>query len=260
MAEVTDGGGTKAPLLTSNRILARAAPLRQHRQPSVMFAAGSGGDALRHFLLEHQGEAGPERRPSLDRQPFDQKRGAHIVRQVGGDADARVAESRPHPIPAHRRNALPAFPARRGRSLPAPAGSVRRVPPQSPCPRLRSASARVRPPGPGPLRRTPAFGGARRAGDLARQVEIEQEILAQGFLGRQAVGGYDISKRRQGLIGALIVFWHQPYPPPSGSPQSCCADRPCPGPQYPAPCHDRARCARSAGPKSHSRRPRSSAS
>ena len=49
MEEVTDGGGTKALRLTSNRILARAAPCRQHRQPAIMFAARLGGDALGDF-------------------------------------------------------------------------------------------------------------------------------------------------------------------------------------------------------------------
>ena len=74
MEEVTEGGGTKALRFTSNRIFACVRHGRQHRQPAIMFAAGLGGDALGDFALEHQGEAGPEGRPAIAGQPFDQQR------------------------------------------------------------------------------------------------------------------------------------------------------------------------------------------
>ena len=44
------------------------------------------------------------------------------------------------------------------------------------------SSARVSPPGPGPISTMVAFKGARRAGDAAGEVEIEQEVLAEAFL------------------------------------------------------------------------------
>lgn len=51
-----------------------------------MLGSRPGGDALGHFLLEHQCQAGPDRRPAFGGQPFDQDGGADIVGQVGGDA------------------------------------------------------------------------------------------------------------------------------------------------------------------------------
>ena len=65
--------------------------------------------------------------------------------------------------------------------------------------RAPSASrARVRPPGPGPISTIGGIferaGGAR---DPRGEVEVEQEILAERFAGRQAVLADDLAKRRK---------------------------------------------------------------
>ena len=54
----------------------------------------------------------------------------------------------------------------------------------------RASSARVSPPGPGPtsITVTPA-SGAGGARDAAGEVEVEQEILAERFLGATGRGG-----------------------------------------------------------------------
>ena len=61
-----------------------------------------------------------------------------------------------------------------------------------------ASSARVSPPGPGPISTTvdavERAGGAR---DAAGQIEIEQEILAERFLGGEAVAADDLAQRRQ---------------------------------------------------------------
>ena len=67
-------------------------------------------------------------------------------------------------------------------------GALRRARSRRRARRLRASSARVRPPGPGPISITvdavERAGGAR---DAAGQVEVEQEVLAERFLGGEAV-------------------------------------------------------------------------
>ncbi len=46
---------------------------------------------------------------------------------------------------------------------------------------------------------------ARGAGDAAGQVEVEQEVLAEGLLRHQPVAGDDLAQRRQGVDGAQAV-------------------------------------------------------
>ena len=63
-------------------------------------------------------------------------------------------------------------------------------------------SARVRPPGPGPTSTTatPSSGPAARA-ILRRQVEVEQEILAERLAGVEPVARHDLAQRRQPVGG-----------------------------------------------------------
>ena len=67
------------------------------------------------------------------------------------------------------------------------------------------SSARVRPPGPGPTSTTvrPAQRTG-RPGDAPRQVEIEDEVLAEALLGAEAEGADDLAQRRQ-PVGACAV-------------------------------------------------------
>ena len=74
-----------------------------------------------------------------------------------------------------------------------------------------ASSARVSPPGPGPTSITVAsFERARGARDPRGEVEVEQEILAERFAGRQGVFANDVAQRRQvvdrahaGLVAAM---------------------------------------------------------
>ena len=69
---------------------------------------------------------------------------------------------------------------------------------RAPC----ASSARVRPPGPGPISTTATPSErAGRAGDAAGEVEVEEEILAERFLRREAVRGDDLAQRRQAVGG-----------------------------------------------------------
>ena len=60
----------------------------------------------------------------------------------------------------------------------------------------------MRPPGTGAdLDDGDAFERARRAGDLGRQVEVEQEILAERLAGVEAMARDDFPQRRQSVGG-----------------------------------------------------------
>jgi hypothetical protein len=55
------------------------------RPKSDGIAAGVGDDPRGDFLLEHQRQRKPLRRPCLARKPAREQRGAHVVGQVGDD-------------------------------------------------------------------------------------------------------------------------------------------------------------------------------
>ena len=65
-------------------------------------------------------------------------------------------------------------------------------------------SARVSPPGPGPISSTVApasgSGGAR---DARGEIEIEQKILAERFLRGETVAADDLAQRRQAVFGII---------------------------------------------------------
>jgi len=83
------GGGRKGFGRQRHHDPRLAAILRQKRQPTVMLGAGFCHDALGDFLLEHQRQRGPERRPGGRGQPADQKLGSYVVGQVGHDLHRR---------------------------------------------------------------------------------------------------------------------------------------------------------------------------
>ncbi len=100
--------------------------------------------------------------------------------------------------------------------------------------RPRASSARVSPPGPGPTSITVDAverpGGAR---DAAGEIEIEQEILAERFLGGQAVPADHLAQRRQVVdlrhatcAGASAGAGRPPAAPPASARRSGSTDRP----------------------------------
>ena len=120
----------------------------------------------RHLALKHQHGAVVPRRPRLDGEPRDQKRGGDVVRQIGDDAHRRALEARariegrarpPRRCRGGRDNAR--------RSPGAPRSRDRRARPRSTRAAPSANSARVRPPGPGPTSYTvaSASGSAARA-------------------------------------------------------------------------------------------------
>ena len=61
-----------------------------------------------------------------------------------------------------------------------------------------ASSARVRPPGPGPISMMVApSSGTCGACDPRGEVEVEQEVLAEGFACRQGMFANDVAQRRQ---------------------------------------------------------------
>ena len=187
-AEATVGGGVKASGFTVNSRRGPRAPLGDHRQPPVGLDAGRGDDALGHLLLEHQHHAPVPGRPGLALEPADEQQRGDVVGQVGDDhrlgrrCRRQARASRPR---ARRRNAPRAGPDSARRWPPAPAGSARRAPrrrrARHPPGRARASARRARP----DLDHGAARERAGGAGDAPRQVEIEDEVLAQALLGGQ---------------------------------------------------------------------------
>ena len=152
-----------------------------------------------HLALEHQHQHVVPGRPRLGGEPVDQQRGRDVVGQVGDHARAFAAEMRARIEPQRiaGNDLKPARIARgdllqRGnRALVALDGD------DAPARRAPAARASGRP-GPGPTSTTVApSSGSAGARDARGQIEIEQEILAEGFLGRQPVPADDVAQRRQ---------------------------------------------------------------
>ena len=76
-----------------------------------------------------------------------------------------------------------------------------------------ASSARVRPPGPGPISTIGDAGKvAGRPRDTPGEVEVEQEVLAERFLRRDAVPADDLPQRRQAVLGdhralSAVAIW-----------------------------------------------------
>ena len=65
-----------------------------------------------------------------------------------------------------------------------------------------ASSARVSPPGPGPISSTvtPASAPAARR-DAGCEIEIEQKVLSERFFGDETVAANDVAQRRQAVAG-----------------------------------------------------------
>ena len=196
----------------------RAAPLGQHRQPPVGPGAGTRGDALGHFALEHQGEAFPERRPFGRGQPAHQKLGADVVRQVGDHPDRR-GEVRQR-VQLQRVGMHHLQPARTGggdlgQRRQAAGVLLHRQNPARPLGQQPAG----KPAGPGAHLEHVAGGKiARLAGDLGGEVEVEQEVLPQRLARREPVRRDHLAQRRQPVYGrhrrsSPLFFCAQILPP-----------------------------------------------
>ena len=198
-----------------------ATPLGDYRQAAVGWGARRRRQTVHHLFLEHQGET--VERLGLAK-PFNQQRRRNVVGQVGHHAARRF----PQPCQINLQGVG-------GQDLQAAVGDggdlgqCRHgplVPFDGDHP--RGAGLQQRP------GKTAGAGadldggslvkGAGGTGDAGRQVEIEKEMLAQGFAGGKTMGGDDLTERRQCRYGlaARSLFTHggQPFrrqdevPPP----------------------------------------------
>ena len=241
------------------------APLRQQRQPPVGFRPRLRHDALGHFLLEHQRQAFPERRPGGRRQPADQQFGADIVGQVGHHLDRRHQQAG-----RIQRQRI-------GRDHLQPSGIRRRHFGQG-CDTARVLLDRQHPPRPfgqqaprQPARPRPDLKHiaprqiARRPRNSGGQVQIQQKVLPQPLLRHQIMRRDHRAQRRQAINRAhsrpFLIGKNTPRgsggqsPPawptrcaaapslaPAAAPPPGCPDRPARARQYQKRCHGRARC------------------
>ena len=180
-----------------------AAPSGEHRQAAVALGAGLGDDAPGHLALEHQHQTVVPGRPRLEREPGDQQRGGDVVGQVGDDPYRSVGEEGARiEIEGVGRYDLEAAGIALGdlgeradgalvaldRDHAAGAGRDERA----------GEPARPRP----DLDHVHAVERTGRAGDARREIEIEQEVLAERFLGGETVPADDLAQRRQVVHGA----------------------------------------------------------
>ena len=176
--------------------LGRSAPVREHAEPPVGFVIFLRDDTLGHLALEHQHHHVVPRRPRLDREPADQQRGRDVVGQVGDDFRLGAAEQRPR-IESLRVGVDDIQPSRitsRNRLKRGQRACV--VFDGDDTPRAQRQQRPRQPAGARPdldngriLKRT---CGAR---DPRGQVEVQQEVLAQRFAGRERVLANDLAQR-----------------------------------------------------------------
>ena len=175
-----------------------AAPAGEHGEAAVAFAARVRDDALGHFALEHEHKRIVPWRPWLDGKPLHQQCGGDVVGQVGDDAhraggherariegegvalddietagivrgDIRERGNRPY-VALDRDHPAGAFGDQR-------AGQATRSGPD--------------------LDHRHAVEPAAGAGDPRGEIEVEQEILAERFSGRELVTADDVPQRWQ---------------------------------------------------------------
>ena len=242
------GGGTKARGGRSNRIFGSAQPLHQHRQPAVGRAARRRDEPLGDLALEHQGQAFVLADPV---EPAQQQRGRDVVGQVGDDLARRLATARPGRAPARRPR-----PARAGRDSAPPARRARRdsadrARSRRPAGAPSASSARVSPPGPGPISITVAWS-SRPAARAMRRVRFRSRMKFWPRLLRAAMPCRAMTSRSGGNpLGSAIATRRRrsarrraapPSRRPASTPRSGCRAGPCRCRRCRRRCRDRARC------------------
>ena len=169
-------------------------PLHQHREPSIGLAARRRDQALGDFALKHQGQALIFRDPL---EPADKECGGDVVGQVRDDLAGRPARAPPGRVRARRRRRARAAPDKRRQARRAPPDNGGRARSQRPGARRRRATPASDRRDRDRSRRRRMVERPRRSGDPARQVEVEEEILAEALVRDDTVSGDDLAQRRQ---------------------------------------------------------------
>ena len=190
------GGGTKARGGTSNRMLRLGQPLRQDRQPAIGFAARRARRGARRPRAGTSGSG--SRYAPIRSSQREQQRGGDVVGQVGDDLARRLRRAPPGRAPARRRRR-----SRAGRDSAAASSpsAARQRASRSIATTWRApsaSSARVSPPGPGPISMTLASssGPAARAMRPVR-LRSSRKFWPRLLLRGDAVPGDDLAQRRQ---------------------------------------------------------------
>ena len=228
----------------------RAGQLHQHGDGAVGLAGGSGEQPVGDLALHHHAE------PLTHRQGVHDHRRRHAVGQVGDHRRGRR-------LAAHAKSTRMAS-ANSSRTLSTPssviasAGCSRRSISIACTSRVRSASQRVSTPRPGPTSSTTSSSPQRRnRADHAQHVVVDQEVLAEVAVGRDA----ELSQPGDGDLLAhgriMPAPPSPPRPPPPRHPARCAgraAATPAPRPAAAPP-----RCSTRAPPRPMRQGPRCSA-
>ena len=232
-----------------HRQLRAAAPLRQHCKPAIGRAAGLRDDALGDFLLEHQRQAGPQRRPCIlaalrPGQPAHEQRGAHIIGQVGQHGEGFSAHQLGM-IELERIALDYAQLAREGIFQLGQRGHAAAV--HLDCGHAGAGAQQgARQPAGTRTHLEHLLPGkiAGHRGDPVEQLLVEQEVLPQRLGSAEAVAGDDFAQGRQ--VSHARTGWRLSVPPCEWR-RSSRRDRRAPCARYQRRCHGRGWCARSAG-------------
>ncbi len=200
------GGGVKAAAGTSNRIFGPRPPTRERAEAAVVGALGGRrDDAPRDLALEHQRQAVEERRPGLGLQPAGQELRRDVIGKIGADPQRRAAGLRDQRFGSDFKRVAgddlePAGPAgadfgQRGQG---PRVALDR---DHLFRALRQQRAGERARSGADFDHHDAVERTCGAGDLARQIEIEQEVLAERLAGAESVRRDDVAQRRQPVCG-----------------------------------------------------------
>jgi hypothetical protein len=174
--------------------------LRQDGQAPIVLGAAGGCDPIDDLFLEHQGH-----RCDVIRlmQPANEQGGRDIVGEIGNNAPRRRAEARHIDLQCI---GLMHSQAAGGRLLQIVQRGDR-PPVDFDCDESRRAfeqkGARETTRTGSDLDHRALVEWARRAGDPSRQVEVEEEVLAQPLAGVQSMSGDGLTQRRQPRNGVI---------------------------------------------------------
>ena len=242
------GGRGEGAAVNLHRQLRAAAPLCQHREPSVGRAAGLRDNALRDLLLEHERQARPQRWPGVfvalvARQPAYEQRGADIVGQVGEDGE-RLA---PHQLGMVELERITFDnPELTGEGVAQFGQCGQAAPVHLDCGHAGTGTQqRAREPARtgAHLEHLPARKVTGNCRDPVEQMLVEQEILPQRLRCTEPVPSDDFAKRRE--LSHARPGWQRSRTP-CGWRQSSPRDRRGSCPRYRRLCRDRGSCAQSA--------------
>ena len=189
------GGGVNALARDVEQQAHLGAPLRHHAQAAVILAAGRRREAQRHLLLEHQCQR------FISGDILRASRATAASRYCRAGWRRSCAARAPAP-PRRSSSASPSMiVSRPGKASASSASAATARGSRSmavTCFAPASSSARVSPPGPGPISTMlTVLERRRRARDPRGEVGVEQEMLAERFYRRQFVAANHLAERRQ---------------------------------------------------------------